>query len=76
MSLITAVDGKTGSFAVLQTPGRRKRKDIFANVHGLGDEKRVASCFGEKEMEQALDSGTGVGILRSILSDDAMQCQC
>ena len=72
LSLITAVDGKTGSFAVLQTPGRRKRKDIFANVHGLGDEKRVACCVGEKEMEQALDSGAGAGILRSILSGEAL----
>lgn len=72
LSLITAVDGKTGSFAVLQTPGRRKRKDIFANLHGLGDEKRVASCVGEKEIEQALESGAGVGILRSILSGEAL----
>lgn len=72
LSLITAVDGKTGSFAVLQTPGRRKRKDIFANVHGLGDEKRVASCVGEKEMEQGLESGAGVGILRSILSGEGL----
>ncbi|KAM7209088.1 cell division control protein 18 [Naviculisporaceae sp. PSN 640] len=73
LSLITAVDGKTGSFAVLQTPGRRKRKDIFASALGLGaDEKRVASCVGEKEMETALESGAGVGILRSILSGEAL----
>ncbi|KAK0618363.1 P-loop containing nucleoside triphosphate hydrolase protein [Bombardia bombarda] len=71
LSLTTAVDGKTGSFAVLQTPGRRKRRDIFANVHGLGDEKRVASCVGEREMEQALE-GPGVDILRSILSGEAL----
>ncbi|KAK3379573.1 hypothetical protein B0T24DRAFT_695352 [Lasiosphaeria ovina] len=71
LSLISAVDGKTGSFAVLQTPGRRRRKDIFANIHGLADEKRVASCVGEKEMEQAVE-GLGVGILRSILSGEAL----
>ncbi|KAK3383003.1 putative cell division control protein [Lasiosphaeria ovina] len=71
LSLISAVDGKTGSFAVLQTPGRRRRKGIFANVHGLADEKRVASCVGEKEMEQAVE-GLGVGILRSILSGEAL----
>ncbi|KAK3394308.1 putative cell division control protein [Podospora didyma] len=71
LSLISAVDGKTGSFAVLQTPGRRKRKDIFASVTGLADERRVASCVGEKEMEQAVE-GLGVGILRSILSGEAL----
>ncbi|KAK3337025.1 P-loop containing nucleoside triphosphate hydrolase protein [Cercophora scortea] len=73
LSLTTAVDGKTGSFAVLQTPGggRKRRKDIFAGVHGLADEKRVASCVGESEMEGALE-GPGVGILRSILSGDAL----
>ncbi|KAK3695000.1 P-loop containing nucleoside triphosphate hydrolase protein [Podospora appendiculata] len=72
LSLTTAVDGKTGSFAVLQTPGgRKRRKDIFAGVHGLADEKRVASCVGESEMEGALE-GPGVGILRSILSGEAL----
>ncbi|KAM7207029.1 cell division control protein 18 [Rhypophila sp. PSN 637] len=74
LSLISEVDGKTGSFCVLQTPGgrKKKRRDIFANVHGLGDEKRVASCVGEKEMETALEAGAGVGILMSILSGEAL----
>ncbi|KAK4230488.1 cell division control protein 18 [Podospora fimiseda] len=78
LSLITQVDGKTGSFTALsgsQTPGqRRKKKDLFGNVGGamMGDEKRVASCVGEKEMETAVDDGLGSGILKSILSGEAL----
>ncbi|KAL2018712.1 hypothetical protein VTK56DRAFT_486 [Thermocarpiscus australiensis] len=72
LSLITTVDGKTGSFAVLQTPSRRRKKDVFGgSANGLADEKRVASCVGEKEMEQAIE-GMGAGILRSILSGEAL----
>ncbi|KAK0657668.1 P-loop containing nucleoside triphosphate hydrolase protein [Cercophora newfieldiana] len=75
LSLITAVDGKTGSFAVLQVPGSgrgRKKKDVFGGVGGVcGDEKRVASCVGEREMEAAVD-GTGTDILQSILSGEAL----
>ncbi|KAK3988102.1 cell division control protein 18 [Cladorrhinum sp. PSN332] len=78
LSLITQVDGKTGSFTALmgsQTPGqRRKKKDVFGNVGGamMADEKRVASCVGEKEMEGAVDDGLGSGILKSILSGEAL----
>ncbi len=66
LSLVTAVDGKTGSFAVLQTPSKRGRKATF----GTGDEKRVASCVGEKEIHQAVE-GLGVDILKSILTGEA-----
>lgn len=69
LSLVTAVDGKKGSFAVLETPSKRGRKSTFGN--GNGDEKRVASCVGEKEIEQAVE-GLGVDILRSILSGEAL----
>jgi cell division control protein 6 len=81
LSLITPVDGKTGSFAVLhQTPGSskrgRKKKDVFAGNGGgsglMGDEKRVASCVGEREVEGAVMDGMGAGILRSILSGEAL----
>ncbi|KAK4193526.1 cell division control protein 18 [Podospora australis] len=74
LSLITPVDGKTGSFSLLQkTPSRRRKKDVFGGaVSGtLADEKRVASCVGEKEMETAVE-GMGAGILRSILSGEAL----
>jgi len=67
LSLTTAVDGKTGSLAVLQTPGKRGRKVTF----GSGDDKRVASCVGEKEMDKSID-GAGADILKSILSGEAL----
>ncbi|KAK4136371.1 cell division control protein Cdc6 [Trichocladium antarcticum] len=81
LSLITPVDGKTGSFAALHhTPGSSKRgrrkKDVFAGNGGgsglMGDEKRVASCVGEREVEGAVVDGMGAGILRSILSGEAL----
>jgi len=67
LSLVTAVDGKTGSFAALQAPSKKGRKAQFAS----GDERRVASCVGEKEIEQGIE-GLGAGILRSILSGEAL----
>lgn len=67
LSLITAVDGKTGSFALLQTPSKKGRKATFSN----GDERRVASCVGEKEIEQGIE-GLGSDILKSILSGEAL----
>lgn len=69
LSLVTAVEGKKGSFAVLETPSKRGRKSTFGK--GNGDEKRVASCVGEKEIEQVVE-GLGVDILRSILSGEAL----
>ncbi|KAK4142342.1 P-loop containing nucleoside triphosphate hydrolase protein [Dichotomopilus funicola] len=81
LSLIAPVDGKTGSFVALPgtpTPSKRgrKKKDVFAFGGSGGsalvaDEKRVASCVGEKEMEGAVD-GLGAGILRGILSGEAL----
>ncbi|KAK4128761.1 cell division control protein Cdc6 [Parathielavia appendiculata] len=85
LSLITPVNGKSGSFAgVPSTPssGRGgRKKDVFAfsgagGVRGgsglvMMDEKRVASCVGEKEMEGAVE-GMGAGILRGILSGEAL----
>ena len=67
LGLISAVEGKNGSFVGPQTPSKRGRKPTVAG----GDEKRIASCVGEKEMESAAD-GPGAGILRSILSGDAL----
>ncbi|KAK1782087.1 cell division control protein Cdc6 [Copromyces sp. CBS 386.78] len=85
LSLITPVDGKTGSFTALGysspgvgTPkrGGKKKKDVFGMGGALvaGDEKRVASCVGEREVETTLlkDDGAGVGILRGILSGEAL----
>jgi cell division control protein 6 len=71
LSLVAPVDGKTGSFAVPQTPSKRARKSAFGVGTGLGDETRIASCVGDKEIEQAVE-GLGADILRSILSGEAL----
>ncbi|KAI1376390.1 cell division control protein Cdc6 [Hypoxylon crocopeplum] len=71
LSLVSAVDGKTGSLAVLQTPSKRGRRSGFGSGVGLADEKRVASCVGEKELEQAVE-GLGADILKSILSGEVL----
>ncbi|KAI0164683.1 cell division control protein [Xylariaceae sp. FL1272] len=71
LSLIAEVNGKTGSLAMLQTPSRRGKKSGFGSGAGLADEKKVASCVGEKELEQAVD-GLGADILRSILSGEGL----
>jgi cell division control protein 6 len=69
LSLISAVDGKNGSFVGLNTPSKRGRK--FGSGVGVGDEKRVGSCVGEKEVAQAVE-GLGAGILKSILSGEGL----
>lgn len=71
LSLISPVDGKTGSFAMLQTPSKRGKRSGFAAGAGLADEKKVASCVGERELEQAIE-GLGADILKSILSGEAL----
>ncbi|KAI3323630.1 cell division control protein [Xylariaceae sp. AK1471] len=71
LSLVSEVDGKTGSLAMLQTPSKRAKRIGFAAGVGLADERKVASCIGEKELEQAIE-GLGADILRSILSGEAL----
>jgi cell division control protein 6 len=71
LSLISAVDGRNGSFVGLNTPSKRGRKLGFGAGVGVGDEKRVGSCVGEREVEQAVE-GLGAGILRSILSGEGL----
>jgi cell division control protein 6 len=73
LSLITPVDGRTGTFAALQatTPSRKGRKPGAFGGAGTGDGRRVASCVGEREMETAVD-GMGSDILRGILSGEAL----
>jgi cell division control protein 6 len=67
LGLVNAVDGKIGSFATPQTPSKRGRKATVAS----GDDKRIASATGDKDMESMTD-GIGAGILRSILSGEAL----
>lgn len=75
LSLVAGVDGKNGSFVSTSsqpmTPSGRKggRKATF--MAGSLDDKRVASCVGDREIEQAVD-GLGADILRSILSGEAL----
>ncbi|KAF3762480.1 hypothetical protein M406DRAFT_63380 [Cryphonectria parasitica EP155] len=75
LSLVAAVDGKNGSFVSTtsqpMTPGGRKAGRKAAFVGGGVDDKRVASCVGDREIEQAAD-GAGADILRSILSGEAL----
>ncbi|KAG5944879.1 hypothetical protein E4U53_006798 [Claviceps sorghi] len=68
LGLVAAVEGKTGSFSMAQTPSKRGRR---ATSGGTGDEKRIASCVGEKEIDSVAD-GPGAGILASILSGEAL----
>ncbi|TVY30443.1 Cell division control protein [Lachnellula hyalina] len=69
LSLISAVDGRNGSFVGSSTPSRKARK--FGSGMGTGDEKRVGSCVGEKEVAQAVE-GLGAGILKSILNGEGL----
>ncbi|GKT42293.1 cell division control protein 18 [Colletotrichum spaethianum] len=68
LGLINPVDGKTGGLVVTQTPSKRGRKSALPTG---GEDRRVASCVGEKEMENIAE-GVGAGILSSILSGDAL----
>ncbi|GAO14408.1 uncharacterized protein UV8b_02614 [Ustilaginoidea virens] len=67
LGLVGAVEGKTGGLTMAQTPSKRGRRATI----GTGDDRRIASCAGEKEIESVAD-GPGAGILRSILSGEAM----
>lgn len=69
LSLISAVDGRNGSFIPLGTSLKGRKK--FGSGIGVGDEKRVGSCVGEKEVAQAVE-GLGGGILKSILSGEGL----
>lgn len=74
LSLVAAVDGKNGSFVAGSQPGTpsgRKGGRKAAFVGGTADDKRVASCVGDREINQAVD-GLGADILRSILSGEAL----
>lgn len=67
LGLVNASNGKGGSFVTPQTPSKRGRKSSAAS----GDERRIASCTGEKEVE-SLAEGVGAGILRIILSGESL----
>ncbi|KAL1844555.1 hypothetical protein VTK73DRAFT_2315 [Phialemonium thermophilum] len=70
LSLIAAVDGRTGSLTS-QTPRKGRNRQGLGCSTALGDDKRVASCVGDKEMELGVE-GLGADILKSILSGEAL----
>ncbi|KAI9837605.1 MAG: AAA ATPase [Thelocarpon superellum] len=65
LSLVSAVDGRTGAFMGLSTPSKKSKSRGFGA--GQDDEKRVASCVGEQELSEAVE-GIGSAILRGILN--------
>ncbi|RDA84451.1 hypothetical protein CP532_2155 [Ophiocordyceps camponoti-leonardi (nom. inval.)] len=66
LGLVNAVEGKNGSFAA-QTPSKRGRK----GAAGSGDEKRIASCVSDRDVDSLVD-GVGASILGSILAGEAL----
>ncbi|KAK2073087.1 hypothetical protein P8C59_007395 [Phyllachora maydis] len=87
LSLVAPFDGRNGSFAGTGVPGgqgsvtpgsgsgygRGRKKSCFGPgaIGSVGDERRMASCVGDREMEQAVE-GPGADILRAILSGEAL----
>ena len=67
LSLVSAVDGKNGSFAVPVTPSRTpgRKPKAFGGVP-VGDDRRVASSVSVKELNAVLE-GPGGDLLREIL---------
>jgi cell division control protein 6 len=68
LSLVSAVDGRIGSFSGMRTPSRSRK---FGSGIGSGDEKRIGSCVGEKEVAQSVE-GLGAGILKNILNGEGL----
>lgn len=66
LGLIGDVDGKNGSFATPSTPSKRRKVSLASS-----DDKRVSSSVSAKDMDGVAD-GIGSGILRSILSGEAL----
>lgn len=72
LSLVCAVDGRSGSFVNASgSMAKRGRKAMFGGGVGVGDEKRVGSYVSEKEVMVAVE-GLGGGILKSILSGEGL----
>ncbi|KAH8731308.1 P-loop containing nucleoside triphosphate hydrolase protein [Phaeosphaeriaceae sp. PMI808] len=64
LSLVSAVEGKSGSLVGVGTPSRRGRAKAFPGV--VVEDRRVASAVDNKELTEAL-TGPGMAILRDIL---------
>ncbi|WPH01133.1 Cell division control protein 18 [Acrodontium crateriforme] len=73
LSLVSAVDGKNGSFTVPVTPSRTpsRRGNGGFGTTSVADDRRLASVVSFKELSGALD-GPGAELLRDILEGDAL----
>lgn len=73
LGLLSPAEGRGGSFIVAmtpsKTPGRRGKSGFGATA--VGDERRVASAVGGKELAGALD-GPGSELLKDILEGDVL----
>lgn len=72
LSLISDVDGKNGSFAPVtpsKTPSRRGKGGFGGAVRG--DDRRVASTVGMKELHAALE-GPGGDLLKTMLEGNGL----
>lgn len=67
LSLISAVEGKSGSLVAAGTPSRRGRGNAFPGV--VVEDRRVASVVAASELAAAL-VGPGAGILKGIMEGD------
>ncbi|KAI9729038.1 MAG: AAA ATPase [Chrysothrix sp. TS-e1954] len=68
LSLLSAVDGKTGSFAAPATPSKRGRTTVFSSTGGQ-DDNRISSVVDHKELQNAVE-GIGAGVLSRMLMEN------
>jgi cell division control protein 6 len=67
LSLISAVEGKSGSLVAAGTPSRRGRGKASGFAGGVVvEDRRVSSAISDKELSDAL-SGPGMAILKDML---------
>ncbi len=70
LGLLSAVEGKSGSFAVPITPSKTPSRRGFGTAV-TGDERRIASIVARQELSNAL-SGPGSELLRDLLEGDVL----
>jgi len=69
-SLVSVVEGKSGTFTPAATPSKRSRGGKASGLGGFAaEERRLASCVGIVELRQALN-GAGSEILLDLLKDE------
>ncbi|KAF2405532.1 cell division control protein Cdc6 [Trichodelitschia bisporula] len=75
LSLVAWVEGKKGSLVQgpgAGTPSRKGRGRGSGFVGGVGEEKRVASCVGVKEVRDSLEGTGAKGILGGLLDGEGL----